>query len=108
MTTWYLQFDFSTCGSGTQTRLYYGVNSYTTLHAAGSIQIPCSAPDKEAYARDYLIEYLRTTGLTELDSIFVNGVLFYEAPPSKGNSFLLLAGLTAVIIVGAVIIKRRK
>ena len=89
MSTWYLQFDFDRCGSGTVAQLYYGINSFVTLHTAGTIQIPCSVPDKEAYVRDYLIEYLTNRGLTAEDMIYVNGFLYYQAPEQANSNFLL-------------------
>lgn len=57
----------------------------------GSMQIPCTATDKNAYVRDRMINAMKTYGwdtangfvyLTDADTIYTNDVLYYQPAPT--------------------------
>lgn len=78
---WELFYGISSCGSGTYEELNYVLNDSGTVVRYGTRQIPCSVPDRNVYMRDSFISALREhMGLTDADTIYTNGVLFYQPP----------------------------
>lgn len=88
---WELFYSFGDCGSGTSHDLNYVLNDSGQVVRYGTLQIPCSAPDREVYVRDYFISSLRRhRGLTDLDEIWTNRVLYQPRAklspcPPKGD-----------------------
>ena len=73
------------------------LNNYPLRHF-GSLQIPCSATNKNAYARDHMITSMKTYGwdttngfvfLTDEDTIYTNGVLYSAPQPTHYVSLSL-------------------
>lgn len=83
---WELFFTFSDCGSGTYEELNYVLNNSGTVVRYGTRQIPCDVPiaNREEWMRNEFISALRGyMGLTDLDEIWVNRVLYQpRAKPS--------------------------
>lgn len=112
MNTWYLYFTFDRCGSGSAVYPAYRLNNNNIALPIGTIQIPCSVLDKEAYVREYMITFL---GITSSDIIYSNGILYYEPTPGQiptiNNEFSVIKIGFATIVavfVGIYLFKKRR
>lgn len=88
--TWYFNYTFNIpCDNGGNT-MDIQFNNEPARHY-GSLQIPCTATDKNAYVRDYMIAAMKQFGwdtahgfvrLTDEDTIYANGLLYSKAAPT--------------------------
>lgn len=87
--TWYLYYTFAPCGNTVHSRSY-SVNGLA-VRDFGSLLVDCALINPESDVRDPMISWLRTNGwwpgigetydpiyLTDADTIFTNGNLYYD------------------------------
>jgi len=88
--TWYFYYTYDIPCDSYGNSMDIKLNNNPKRHF-GSMQIPCTATDKNAYVRDRMINSMKTYGwdtpngfvyLTDADIIYANDVLYYQPAPT--------------------------